>query len=92
MIFKQKTELFRQKKKDLSDKLEYIGIDKKEIDKMIKDNYNLFGILTGFYKIFEKDVNKSYEKLKKANEELEIERIKYQDHAKEFKKYLKNLN
>jgi hypothetical protein len=92
MFFKQKIEIFRQRKKDLSKKLEYLGFNKEEIEASLKLHYGLIGMVTKNYIKFEKKINKIYEDIKEIYEKLEVQDRKYQENKKEFQKYLKYFN
>jgi hypothetical protein len=52
MFFKERKEFFEQRKKDISEKLKYIGLSDKNIYLILMENYNLFGRITGSYRIF----------------------------------------
>jgi hypothetical protein len=69
MTFKQRKEFFEKRKKDISEKLKYIGMDEKNIYLLLMDNYDLFSRITGVYKRLEKKVNNAYEFTKKIRAE-----------------------
>lgn len=75
---------FKQRKKDLSEKLEYLGYDKKSIDKMIKESYNFLGIFTSFYLGFEERINQKFN-IKKNNEILKTQEAIYKENKKNLK-------
>jgi hypothetical protein len=66
-------ENFRQRKKDISQKLEYMGKDKDEIREIIKLYYDFLGIITFQYKDFERLINSLYEKRIHAEKERDKE-------------------
>ncbi|MFH1503750.1 MAG: hypothetical protein ABIE36_03775 [Candidatus Diapherotrites archaeon] len=80
---------FKQRKKELSRKLEYLEIDKKEINEIIKRNYNLTGLLTGSCIEFEEIINRQYQKRKEANEKLKIQQEIYKFNINELETYLR---
>jgi hypothetical protein len=86
MLFRQRKEFFEQKKKDISEKLKYIGLNDKNINMILVTNYDFFGRITGSYKILERQINNSYESIKELKENYE----KLQNLAKKFPRIVYN--
>jgi hypothetical protein len=66
----------KQRKKDISKKLEYLGTDKKIIKDIISLHYSVLGRLKKEHIKLEDEVNYHYNSVKSAREEYEKAKIK----------------
>ncbi len=81
-----------RKVSDLARKLEYIGVNLKDRRKVIKNCLNpLDAFLFGSGKSIIKDINNSYEYLKKEMDELERQRIAYENLNGKDKEYFREI-
>jgi hypothetical protein len=82
---------FNKKVFDLARKLDYMEIESEDRRRRIKKCVNpLTRIIFGYQ--LKKDINKSYEIIKKEMDELERQRVEYEKNNIEYEKYFNDTN
>jgi hypothetical protein len=73
---------FKQRKKDIENKLREMNFPENKIKLLIGVNYDLIGILNGDYLKFETQINDSYSLLQRELANIEKSKLRYNENKK----------